>query len=76
MKLLKGNKLFVDIIMDYDNAVSGLLVSSCLNLRPAGSWIHSATWNDQLGFGEKWEREITPTASESRYEILTEVESG
>lgn len=76
MKLVKRNKLFVDIIMDYDNMVSGLLVSSRLDPRPAGSWVQSATWNGQLGFGEKWEREIMPTASEGRYEILTEVESG
>lgn len=76
MKLLKQAKPFVDIITDYDNAVSGLLVSSRLDLRPAASWVHSATWNDQLGFGEKWEREITPTPLEGRNEILTEVEWG
>lgn len=57
------------------NAISGL-VPGHLGLRPAGSWVHSATRNSRLGFRDKREREIMLTTSEGCYEVLTKVVAG
>lgn len=35
----------------------------------------SAIWIDQLKAEDKWDQEVTLTASEDHYEILTEVTS-